>query len=46
MFAFTASMMLWADPVPAEVGMVLAAMFGAALTTLVPDQASNAGVRS
>ncbi len=45
MFGFTASVTLWADLAPAEVAMVLAVMFGAALITLVPDRVSNAGVR-
>jgi hypothetical protein len=46
MFGFTASITLWADLTPAEVVMVLAAVFGLALTTLVPDQVSNGEVRS
>jgi len=46
MFAFTASAMLWADLAPAEVGMVLAAVFGLALITLGTDEVSNVEVRS
>ena len=45
MFGFTASVALWTDLAPAEVGMVLAAVFGAALITLVPERVSDAGVR-
>ncbi len=46
MFAFTASMTLWPDLAPTEVATVLAAIFGAALIELNPEQASDTEVRS